>query len=335
MLSAKKLSICFAEKQILKDINIQIKPGYITAILGHNGSGKSTLLKALAGSHIYQKHSNNTWQKTGTCQLNGLDIYSYDAKTLALQRAIFSQQISCNIPFTVYEFVQMGRFTADKTTTLFSKFFYRINTKYKKSIAKKEKNIVENSLSITNTNLLAKESILNISTGEFARVRLARALAQIWPEPKNIVKSQNTILQKSKLPQSLNTPRYLLLDEPMKALDLFNQHHIFSTLRLLTQQWNLGVLIATHDINLAMTYADNFILLKKGEIVKTGSEKKTMSSKILTKTFQYPMHIIQYKHNQCYQKILLSKKMIHPTSKKFLDVGNNQNSFNIKRSRIT
>jgi ATP-binding cassette subfamily B protein len=54
-----------SEKEVLKNISIQCKPGNLIALVGENGSGKSTLVKLLTGLYSVKK---------GTIKINGVDI---------------------------------------------------------------------------------------------------------------------------------------------------------------------------------------------------------------------------------------------------------------------
>ena len=56
MLKINKLQVKLAEsdKQILKSVSLEIKPGEVHAIMGPNGTGKSTLASALMGHPKYE-----------------------------------------------------------------------------------------------------------------------------------------------------------------------------------------------------------------------------------------------------------------------------------------
>ena len=54
MLSIKELKAKIDNKQILKGLNLEIKPGEVHAIMGPNGSGKSTLSNIVSGKKGYE-----------------------------------------------------------------------------------------------------------------------------------------------------------------------------------------------------------------------------------------------------------------------------------------
>jgi Fe-S cluster assembly ATP-binding protein len=54
MLTIKNLHATIDGKEILKGINLEVKPGEIHAIMGPNGSGKSTLANVLAGHENFE-----------------------------------------------------------------------------------------------------------------------------------------------------------------------------------------------------------------------------------------------------------------------------------------
>ena len=51
ILSISKLNKSFGPVHVLHDVDFQVHPGEVTALVGDNGAGKSTLVKCIAGIH--------------------------------------------------------------------------------------------------------------------------------------------------------------------------------------------------------------------------------------------------------------------------------------------
>lgn len=91
MLEIKDLHATINGKEILKGINLSIKPGEVHAIMGPNGSGKSTLSSVIAGRESY------TVTK-GDIQYNGKSILDLSPEDRACEGIFLSFQYPVEIP---------------------------------------------------------------------------------------------------------------------------------------------------------------------------------------------------------------------------------------------
>jgi iron complex transport system ATP-binding protein len=86
-----------------------------------------------------------------------------------------------------------------------------------------------------------------LSGGELQKVVIARALAQ--------------------------EPEILLMDEPTSSLDLKNQLEVLNLVRQISRNRGIAAVVAMHDLNLALRFADRFILLKDKTIYAAGGSE--------------------------------------------------------------
>jgi Fe-S cluster assembly ATP-binding protein len=91
MLSIQNLHAGIEEKQILKGINLEIKPGEVHAIMGPNGSGKSTLASVLAGKTNYTVTD-------GTVEFLGKDLLELSPEKRAGEGLFLGFQYPVEIP---------------------------------------------------------------------------------------------------------------------------------------------------------------------------------------------------------------------------------------------
>jgi len=114
----------------------------------------------------------------------------------------------------------------------------------------RDREAARRAIELTDMGEFAARDFRALSGGERQRVMLASALAQ--------------------------EPQVLLLDEPTSFLDLAHQFAIYSLLRRLSGEGIL-VIAATHDLNLAASYSDRVVLLKKGHVVADAGPCEALS----------------------------------------------------------
>lgn len=84
----------------------------------------------------------------------------------------------------------------------------------------------------------------------------------------------------------LHRPRALLLDEPLAALDPNHQHHVMRLLRRLAAEQNLVVLVVLHDLNMAVRYADEALVLREGALIAQGPVHTALTPDVLAQAFR-------------------------------------------------
>jgi len=91
MLVIKDLHAKINDKEILKGINLEVKPGEVHAIMGPNGSGKSTLASVLTGREIVEVTH-------GSVTFNGKDVLEMPAEVRSREGIFLSFQYPVEIP---------------------------------------------------------------------------------------------------------------------------------------------------------------------------------------------------------------------------------------------
>ena len=91
MLKIKDLHAGINGKEILKGINLEVKPGEIHAIMGPNGSGKSTLSSVLTGNPAFEVTD-------GSVEFYGKDLLSLSPEDRAHEGIFLSFQYPVEIP---------------------------------------------------------------------------------------------------------------------------------------------------------------------------------------------------------------------------------------------
>jgi Fe-S cluster assembly ATP-binding protein len=91
MLSIKNLHASVEEKNILKGLTLDIKPGEVHAIMGPNGAGKSTMGYVLSGREGYEVSE-------GSVELDGVNLLELEAEERARAGLFLAFQYPVEIP---------------------------------------------------------------------------------------------------------------------------------------------------------------------------------------------------------------------------------------------
>ncbi|MCH4163881.1 MAG: ATP-binding cassette domain-containing protein [Lentilactobacillus diolivorans] len=76
-------------------------------------------------------------------------------------------------------------------------------------------------------------------------------------------------------------PKFLILDEPVSALDVSIQAQIINLLKDIQKQRNLTYLFIAHDLSIVRYISDSILVMYKGRIVETGPAEEV---------YQHPLH---------------------------------------------
>lgn len=153
-LHVKDVSVGYGERTVLDTLNVDIKRGAITSIVGPNGCGKSTLLRTMS------RLLNPT---KGEIVLDGKSIHDIPTRKLATQLGLLPQSPIAPDGIVVADLVGRGRTPHQGILGRWSQQDY---------------DIVAEALETTGISDLAERSIDELSGGQRQRVWIAMALAQ-------------------------------------------------------------------------------------------------------------------------------------------------------------
>jgi iron complex transport system ATP-binding protein len=153
-------------REVLRGVDLALRPGELVALIGPNGSGKTTLLRLLTGQ---------LRPDAGVAQFEGRSLMEWSRDALARRVAVLPQHLELPAGFRVTELVEMGR--APHARSLFG------------STADDER-AVRRALVDADALELADRHADQLSGGERQRVLVAMALAQ---EPELLLLDEPTL----------------------------------------------------------------------------------------------------------------------------------------------
>ena len=126
--------------------------------------------------------------------------------------------------------------------------------------------IIQKTISILDLQEFSDKPISMLSGGEQQRVLVARALVQDTP--------------------------IILLDEPTNHLDLRYQSDILNQIKRINNNSDKIIIIAMHDLNTAINYANNVVLLKNNRIFASGNPKDVLTEQNINHVYQTKVEVI-------------------------------------------
>ena len=145
---------------------------------------------------------------------------------------------------------------------------------YFSSTTKEDEDIVQWAIKRTGLEKLKDKAVSDLSGGERQRVFLSMALAQ-----------------KSSI---------LFLDEPTTYLDIYHQIELLELVKELKEREKLTIVMVLHDINQALTYSDNIIVMKKGQVISSGKTKDIINMKLLEDVYNIGGIIEKHNDSLCF-----------------------------------
>tara|TARA_B100000700_G_scaffold13110_1_gene13200 strand:- start:152 stop:925 length:774 start_codon:yes stop_codon:yes gene_type:complete len=153
-LNLESVSLKLDNRQILKDVSLEINEGEIVSVIGPNGAGKSTLLNVLTG---------DINPDSGEIFYDNKQLKQISIQERAFTRSVMSQMQTLVFNFSVKDVIEMG-------------WLQRGNSDFSNNFSMAFENVTKE----CNVHNLIHRKFNSLSGGEQRRVHFARTLLQLW-----------------------------------------------------------------------------------------------------------------------------------------------------------
>jgi iron complex transport system ATP-binding protein len=128
-----------------------------------------------------------------------------------------------------------------------------------------DRQAIERAITQTGLHALRHRQVASLSGGERQRAWVALALAQ--------------------------EPSVLFLDEPTNFLDIRHQAELLTLLKQLNRDHGLTIVAVLHDLNQVLELADDVILMRKGQLMASGSPESVFTTERLREAFDFDIEV--------------------------------------------
>ena len=230
MLKIQNLSVEYERRGVVKDVSLTLSPGEIYCITGRSGSGKSTILNAVNGTLGASGRITG-----GRISLSGEVLCEGGKYTPAIRR-MQGRQLAWISQYPDRSFDPLFPIGRQMREVML------ISRRISKAEAKEEGCRLFEKLHLADSERVWNSYPHELSGGMCQRVAIAMALA--------------------------NRAELLLADEPTSALDVTIQAELVKLLKEVAKNDQLGILLVTHNMDVAHALSDRIGVLKDGKLME-------------------------------------------------------------------
>ena len=236
----------FSGHTVLKDINLELRPGEIHALIGENGAGKSTLMNILFGMPVIHE----TGGFTGMIEIDGEDakiMTPHDAMEKGI--GMVHQEFMLIPGFTITENIKLNREITKPTlmSKVFGKRLERLSMEEMNADARKALDTME--MGIEEYTMVA-----GLPVGHMQFIEIAREIDKTGV-------------------------RYLVFDEPTAVLTESETQNLLAAIKRLAAQ-GIGIVFISHRLDEIIQVSDRVTVLRDGEWVATEETKNITAEEI-------------------------------------------------------
>jgi microcin C transport system ATP-binding protein len=266
ILSVNDLCVSFRQgdkhTHIVKNISFDVPHNTTVALVGESGSGKSLTAHAIMrllpypvafhpSGEVWFSSDRNVCARHHAVSSEPQELLSRSLKSMTAIRGhdigmIFQEPMSALNPLQtieaqIGESVNLGHCSPDKIVS---------QKKLSKSATREQVLALLRQVHIVDPESKLKSHPHQLSGGQRQRVMIAMALA--------------------------NRPKLLIADEPTTALDVTVQKEILDLLKELQRQYQMSILLITHDLGVVKYLADQVLVMQHGKIIECGDTQTVL-----------------------------------------------------------